>query len=95
MADALGNRRVTRACSGRTIGRLKRLCGFNGMNTIDRTSGCTIGPPRDMAYPVEPVGVETITPSASNWPAGRSSTSVSIRIRLISIPLCTTTSLSA
>ena len=49
MADALGKRSVMRACSGRTIGRLKRLCGFNGMNVIARTSGWTIGPPRDSA----------------------------------------------
>src|SRR6266853_979875 len=36
-----------------------------------------------------------MTPSASNCPAGRSSTRISIRIRLISTPLCTTTSLRA
>ena len=32
--------------------------------TIIEAVGCTIGPPADILYPVEPVGVEMITPSA-------------------------------
>ena len=35
-----------------------------GVRTIVDTEGCTIGPPADSEYAVEPVGVETMRPSA-------------------------------
>src|ERR1700694_1602846 len=49
IAEADGSRRVICDCSGRTIGRLNRLCGFSGMKMMARTSGWTIGPPSDSA----------------------------------------------
>ena len=46
-----------------TIGRLDKVCGDTGTRDITRSDGCTIGPPADSAYAVEPVGVATIKPS--------------------------------
>ena len=47
-----------------TIGRLDSVCGDTGTSAITESEGCTIGPPDDNAYAVEPVGVATIKPSA-------------------------------
>ena len=48
---------------GKTSGRNDRLRGHIGVSTIALSDGCTIGPPADNEYAVDPVGVETINPS--------------------------------
>ncbi len=48
---------------GKTRGRNERLRGQMGVNTIALRDGWTIGPPAESEYAVEPVGVETISPS--------------------------------
>ena len=40
-------------------------CGDIGVTTTALAFGLMIGPPADRFYPVDPVGVATITPSAS------------------------------
>ena len=40
------------------------VCGAIGVRRISSASGDTIGPPADRLYPVEPVGVEMMIPSA-------------------------------
>ena len=49
---------------GKTNGLNDKDRGHIGVNSIDDTKGCTIGPPADNEYAVDPVGVETINPSA-------------------------------
>ena len=44
--------------------RTDNECGQIGVNNNSSASGSTIGPPADILYPVEPVGVAIITPSA-------------------------------
>jgi hypothetical protein len=46
------------------IGRFDKACGHSGTIAIPATLGCRIGPLADSAYAVDPVGVETIMPSA-------------------------------
>lgn len=48
---------------GNTRGRNDKLRGQIGVRTIALSEGCTIGPPADSEYAVEPVGVETMRPS--------------------------------
>lgn len=48
---------------GSTSGRNERDLGQIGVMINARTEGCTIGPPEDNEYAVEPVGVETMRPS--------------------------------
>jgi len=48
---------------GKTRGRKERLRGQIGVNTKALSDGCTIGPPADSEYAVEPVGVDTMRPS--------------------------------
>src|SRR3982074_3372782 len=50
--------------SGTTMGRTFRLCGATGVITKLAESGKTTGPPQLREYPVDPVGVATISPSA-------------------------------
>ena len=50
--------------SGRIIGRQLREWGQMGVRRMAGTEGCTMEPPADMEYAVEPVGVATATPSA-------------------------------
>lgn len=50
--------------SGMTTGRTFRLCGATGVITKLALFGNKIGPPHESEYPVEPVGLETINPSA-------------------------------
>ena len=50
--------------SGTTIERTFKLCGATGVITKLAESGNKIGPLQLILYPVEPVGVETINPSA-------------------------------
>ena len=47
-----------------TMGRTFRLCGATGVMTKFLESGKTIGPPQLKEYPVEPVGVAMMMPSA-------------------------------
>lgn len=47
-----------------TTGRAVRVCGLTGVITKLSQAGCTSGPPQLREYPVEPVGVATIMPSA-------------------------------
>ena len=47
-----------------TNGLTLRLCGATGVITIFPEFGKTIGPPQLNEYPVDPVGVATIKPSA-------------------------------
>ena len=50
--------------SGTTTGLMLRLCGLTGVMTKLLDIGLMIGPPQLNEYPVEPVGVEMISPSA-------------------------------
>ncbi|MNY79637.1 hypothetical protein D3C86_2203490 [compost metagenome] len=50
--------------SGITNGLAVKLCGAIGVITKLATFGVNIGPPQLKEYPVEPVGVEIIKPSA-------------------------------
>ena len=56
-------RRVTDEDDGNTKGLKERLRGHMGVRTRALSEGWTMGPPADNEYAVEPVGVETITPS--------------------------------
>jgi len=47
-----------------TIGLTLKLCGATGVIIKQPESGKTIGPPQLSEYPVEPVGVLMINPSA-------------------------------
>ena len=51
--------------SDRTMLLVFKVCGQIGVITISLAAGSTIGPPADILYPVDPVGVEIITPSPS------------------------------
>lgn len=48
---------------GRSNGLNESDRGHTGVITNACTEGCTIGPPDDKEYAVEPVGVETMRPS--------------------------------
>ena len=50
--------------SGITKGLTFRVCGATGAITKSEHSGISIGPPTLNEYPVDPVGVATINPSA-------------------------------
>ena len=43
---------------------LTSVCEQTGVNRISLALGSTIGPPADRLYAVEPVGVDTMIPSA-------------------------------
>ena len=62
------SRPVTRSrisvLSETTRGLALRLWGAIGVNTKDFAVGAITGPPQLKEYPVDPVGVETISPSA-------------------------------
>ena len=49
---------------GNTRGRNDRLLGHIGVSTMALKDGWTMGPPADSEYAVEPVGVDTMRPSA-------------------------------
>src|SRR5262245_210325 len=57
-------RKVISERSDTTMGRAPRLCGLTGEMIKLSDSGKTKGPPQLNEYPVDPVGVDTITPSA-------------------------------
>ena len=48
---------------GNTNGLEVKECGEIGVIKMENTSGCTIGPPEDKEYAVEPVGVLIMIPS--------------------------------
>lgn len=48
---------------GKTRGRNDKLLGHIGVRTNALKDGCTMGPPAEREYAVEPVGVDTIRPS--------------------------------
>ena len=48
---------------GRTSERKERLRGQIGVRSREGMDGCTIGPPHESEYAVEPVGVDKINPS--------------------------------
>ena len=50
-----------------TSGRTFRLCGAMGVTTKFLLSGESIGPPQLSEYAVEPVGVETMSPSPQKY----------------------------
>lgn len=50
--------------SGTITGRFVNICGQIGVIQSASTFGKMIGPPADNEYAVEPVGVETMRPSA-------------------------------
>src|SRR5689334_25391955 len=54
------------ASSGTTIGRFESVNGQIGVITTAFIDGKITGPPADRLYAVDPVGVETIRPSARN-----------------------------
>jgi hypothetical protein len=62
--------------------------GQIGVTTRVSTDGCTMGPPADSEYAVDPVGVDMINPSAiasvRYWPSTKHSTAV----RWGDLPLC-------
>ena len=55
---------VTTPLSERITGRLTSVCGAMGVSTKSSLKGSTIGPPADRLYPVDPVGVAQMIPSA-------------------------------
>lgn len=56
-------RRVITDDDGKTRGRNDKLLGHIGVRTNALKDGCTMGPPAEREYAVEPVGVDTIRPS--------------------------------
>jgi hypothetical protein len=59
-----GEIRICRHASlGRRTLRKLRLLGQMGVRRRLGTDGCTMGPPADREYAVDPVGVDTMRPS--------------------------------
>src|SRR3989454_2972100 len=85
---------VTTAAAGKTSGRTASVCGQMAVTTMASTVGATIGPPADIEYAVEPVGVLTMIPSAEYCATSSPSTDTLRRTTRATPPLCTTTSLS-
>jgi len=84
----------TTAVAGKTSGRTARVWGQIAVTTIASTVGTTIGPPADIEYAVEPVGVLTMMPSAEYWATSSPSTDHLESHDARHAALCTTTSLS-
>ena len=61
---SLPTERVIIFFDGKTILLFTRECGHIGVTTKHDLSGLRTGPPAAIDYAVEPVGVETIIPSA-------------------------------
>jgi hypothetical protein len=74
-------RKVIAEEDGNTRGRNDKLRGQIGVSTIALSEGCTIGPPADREYAVEPVGVETMRPSQTASVRCCPSTNTSIVLR--------------
>jgi hypothetical protein len=56
-------RKVITDDDGKTRGRNDKLLGHIGVSTNALKDGCTMGPPAEREYAVEPVGVDTMRPS--------------------------------
>ena len=76
-------------------GHFCRLCAQTGVSIIQSIPGCTIGPPAEREYPVDPVGVAVIMPSAVKTPNCSPFTRHSTRIRRAKPPLVITASFKA
>jgi len=85
-------RRVTDEDEGNTNGRKERLRGHMGVKTRALSEGWTIGPPADKEYAVDPVGVETMTPSDTASVRCCPSTKMSIVFKCGLEPRCKATS---
>src|ERR1041384_6243620 len=85
---------LTTALAGSTRGRTASVWGQIAVTTIASTVGTTIGPPADIEYAVEPVGVLTMMPSAEYCATSSPSTETLLRTTRATPPLWTTTSLS-
>jgi hypothetical protein len=59
-------RKVITDDAGNTSGLKDKLRGQIGVRTRALSEGWTIGPPADNEYAVDPVGVETMSPSDSS-----------------------------
>src|ERR1700744_2252612 len=59
-----------------TIGRANNACALFGTTSNASRSGHKIGPPAENAYAVDPVGVDTNTPSQPKVDTGRPSISM-------------------
>ena len=59
--------------AGMMMGRNESECGQIGVISMQGTVGCTIEPPADTEYAVEPVGVAMMSPSPCTqvigWPS--------------------------
>src|SRR5438034_4123865 len=78
-----------------TTGRNERLCGQIGVMQNASTSGLMIGPPAETLYAVEPLDVETITPSPKYRTPASPSAAISSSIMWNGEPAVTTASFSA
>src|SRR4029077_8118336 len=85
---------VTTAVAGSTSGRTASVWGQMAVTTMASTVGTTIGPPADMEYAVDPVGVLTMIPSAEYCATSSPSTETLSRTTRATPPLWTTTSFS-
>src|SRR3989475_13147564 len=85
---------VTTAVAAMTSGRTASVCGQMAVTTIASTVGTTIGPPADIEYAVEPVGVLTMMPSAEYCATSSPSTATLRRTTRATPPVWTTTSFS-
>src|SRR5580700_4421647 len=81
--------------SGTITGRLVNMCGQMGVMQMAGTEGKMMGPPADSEYAVDPVGVETIRPSALYAHTNCSSTCASRSIMRAMADLVTTASFKA
>src|ERR1035437_5962951 len=70
-------------------------CGQIGVTSIAFTVGITIGPFADRLYPLDPVGVDKITPSARNSATAIPSIATEKSAMRAIVPFATTTSFSA
>ena len=77
------------------MGRAVSVCALMGLITITLLEGTTTGPPVAREYAVEPVGVETMMPSAMNDARNSSLTYASMPITFVVPLLASTMSLSA
>src|SRR5512145_3406058 len=83
---------VTAAVAASTRGRTASVWGQMAVTTMASTVGTTIGPPADIEYAVEPVGVLTMIPSAEYCATSSPSTETLRRTTRATPPLCTTMS---
>ncbi len=78
--------------AGRIAGRKESDRGQIGVKSTESTAGCRIGPPADRLYAVDPVGVDTISPSATTSVRNSSLTKQSSAVRCGLRPRCNTIS---